>query len=140
MSPFGKVSHPRSGDAPLGATPTVIARETRLAGELSGSAGVRVEGQVQGTVTLAAPLDIAAGATVAAEVRATSVRVAGTVVGNITATELAELLAGAVVTGDITAPALRVVEGARLEGRVHMHGERAAAAAETPVQNPPKAG
>jgi cytoskeletal protein CcmA (bactofilin family) len=139
MSPFGKESQAHGGDARQGATPTVIARETRFAGELSGTAGVRVEGHVKGTVALKAPLDVAAGATVEAEVQATSVRVAGTVAGNITVSELAELLAGAVVRGDITAPALHVVEGARLEGRVHMHAERGAGAAGAPAADPSKA-
>lgn len=127
MSPFGKDPQAHGADARHGATPTLVARDTRFEGALSGTAGVRVEGRVKGTVSLKAPLDVAAGATVEAEVQATSVRVAGTVVGNIVVTELAELLSGAVVKGDITAPALHVVEGARLEGRVHMQTERSAA-------------
>ena len=70
--------------------------------------------------------------------QATAIRVAGTVIGNITVTELAELLAGSVVKGDITAPALHVVEGARLEGRVHMQTDRAAGAAPKPAGEPEK--
>jgi cytoskeletal protein CcmA (bactofilin family) len=138
MSPFGKDPQPHAADGRHGATPTLVARETRFEGELSGGAGVRVEGRVKGTVTLKAPLDVAAGATVEAEVQATSVRVAGTVIGNIVVTELAELMAGAVVKGDITAPALHVVEGARLEGRVHMQTERGAAGAPAPSPAPAK--
>ncbi len=126
MAPFGKDTSSHAPDGRHAVTPTVIAKETRLTGELSGAHGVRVEGQVKGTVALKAPLEVAAGATVEAEVQATSIRVAGTVVGNITVTELAELLAGSVVKGDITAPALHVVEGARLEGHVHMQTERGA--------------
>jgi cytoskeletal protein CcmA (bactofilin family) len=128
MASFGKDSQAHASDARHGATPTVVAKDTRFEGELSGGAGVRVEGRVKGSVVLKAPLDVAAGATVEAEVQATSVRVAGTVIGNITVSELAELLAGAVVKGDITAPALHVIEGARLEGRVHMQTDRPAAA------------
>jgi cytoskeletal protein CcmA (bactofilin family) len=132
MSPFGKETQAHTSDARHGATPTLIAKDSRFDGEISGGAGVRVEGRVKGTVVLKAPLDVAAGATVEADVQATSVRVAGTVVGNITVSEMAELLAGAVVKGDITAPALHVVEGARLEGRVHMQTDRPAAAAPPP--------
>jgi len=129
MSPFGKDATAHASDARHGATPTLIAKDSRFEGEISGGAGVRVEGRVKGTVVLKAPLDVAAGATVEADVQATSVRVAGTVVGNITVSEMAELLAGAVVKGDITAPALHVVEGARLEGRVHMQTDRPSAGA-----------
>ena len=140
MAPFGKDSLAHPGDARHGATPTVVARDTRFDGELTGGAGVRVEGRVKGSVVLKAPLDVAAGATVEAEVQATSVRVAGTVIGNIIVSELAELLAGAVVKGDITAPALHVIEGARLEGRVHMQTERQAGAPAQPGATPQKTG
>jgi len=136
MAPFGKDSQAHPTDARSGATPTVVARDTRLDGELTGAAGVRVEGRVKGSITLKAALDVAAGATVEAEVRATAVRVAGTVIGNITASELAELLAGAVVKGDITAPALHVIEGARLEGRVHMQTDRSAVPTEAGAAAP----
>jgi cytoskeletal protein CcmA (bactofilin family) len=137
MSPFGKdTPHPQDGRSAV--TPTVIARETRFTGELAGSHGVRVEGTVKGTVALKAPLEVVAGATVEAEVQASAIRVAGTVIGNITVTELAELLSGAVVRGDITAPALHVVEGARLEGRVHMQTDRAQATASKPAADADK--
>jgi len=113
------VSAPEGKQAAL----TVVARETRLVGELSGSRGVRIEGAVQGKLELKAALEVAEGAAVEAEIHATAVRVAGSVVGNITATELVELMASAQVKGDITTPALRVIEGAKLEGRVQMRVE-----------------
>jgi cytoskeletal protein CcmA (bactofilin family) len=102
------------------AAATVIARETRVEGQLSGSQPVRIEGTVKGTVHLTAPLEIAEGASLEADVVATVVRVAGSVVGNITASKLVELLGAAHVKGDVAAPALHVVEGANLEGRVVM--------------------
>jgi cytoskeletal protein CcmA (bactofilin family) len=107
------------------ATTTVVARETRLEGQVSGNRAVRVEGSLKGSVHLEAPLEVVAGAVVEADVRATVVRVAGTVTGNITADELVELMASAVVKGDISTPSLHVVEGARLEGRVEMRSQQA---------------
>ncbi len=118
-------------DAHPAAAATVIARDTIVEGEVSGSRPVRVEGSLKGSVRLAASLEVAAGAVAEADVRATVVRVAGTVTGNIAASELVELMASAVVNGDVMAPALHVVEGARLEGRVQMRapqsGEEASA-------------
>lgn len=134
MAPFGRDTASAQHDAKHGGSPTVVARETRIQGELSGNHGVRVEGVVHGNVTLKAPLEVAEGATVEAEVHASSVRIAGTVAGNITATEVVELLASAVVRGDITTPALHVVEGAKLEGRVQMRVE---APGETPAAPQP---
>ena len=107
-------------DVRQAATGTVIARETRVEGHISGNRAVRIEGFLKGTVRLQAPLEILEGAQVEADVHATVVRVAGTVTGNVTGGELVELLASAVVKGDVAAPALHVVEGARLEGRVQM--------------------
>jgi cytoskeletal protein CcmA (bactofilin family) len=107
------------------AATTVLARETRLEGQVSGKRAVRVEGSLKGSVLLEAPLEVVAGAVVEADVRATVVRVAGAVTGNITAGELVELMASAVVKGDISTPALHVVEGARLEGRVEMRSQQA---------------
>jgi len=145
MAPFGKAPPPQTPTAPaqLRGTPgaTVIGRETRLSGELSGTRGVRVEGTLQGTVDLKAPFEVVEGATVEAEVHATTVRIGGTVVGNVTATELVELLAGAAVKGDVSTPALHVVEGAKLEGRVLMRIDerpvRPAASAKGPLKDTP---
>lgn len=108
---------------------TLVARDSRVTGEITGNRPVRIEGSLSGSVSLSAAVEIAEGAVVEAEVKATTVRVAGQVVGAITATELVELLATAVVKGDLTAPALHVVAGARLDGTVRMVVETPPAAA-----------
>jgi cytoskeletal protein CcmA (bactofilin family) len=105
------------------AASSVVARETTIEGKISGGRALRIEGTLKGGIHLDAPLEIVAGAVVEADVHATVVRVSGSVTGNITATELIELTASAVINGDVAAPALHVVEGARLEGRVHMTAE-----------------
>ncbi|MFI5142904.1 MAG: polymer-forming cytoskeletal protein [Thermoanaerobaculales bacterium] len=120
----------RQHDPRDAATATLIARETRFEGLLAGSSPVRLEGSLKGTVQLAAPLDVAEGATLEGEVHATVVRVGGTLTGNVNASARVELLASASVRGDITTPALHVVEGAKLEGRVVMRVERDAALAD----------
>jgi cytoskeletal protein CcmA (bactofilin family) len=129
MARFGKGSSPPppSPSGKPAATVTVIAKETRLAGELTGSRAVRIEGSFRGTVDLEAPLEVIEGARIEAEVHATSVRVGGTIVGNVTATGVVELLATAVIKGDVTAPSLHMMEGAKLEGRVQMRLEAGSA-------------
>ncbi|MFZ5787053.1 MAG: bactofilin family protein [Acidobacteriota bacterium] len=124
---------PREGDLKPAAAITVIARDTALRGDVTGKASLRVEGKVAGSVAVDGTLEVAEGASVEAEVRASIVRIAGSVAGNVTATRLIELLATARVKGDLTAPALHVVEGASLEGRVVM------AAAEKPAGSAPAA-
>jgi cytoskeletal protein CcmA (bactofilin family) len=130
---------PRSREAPMAKdadtrldalqTPaTVVGRQNRLEGTLTGTGAVRIEGALKGSVTLEAACEVAEGASVEADLHGTVVRVAGTVTGNVSATELVELLATAVVKGDVSGPALHVVEGARLEGRVEMRAPDGAAA------------
>ncbi len=99
---------------------TVVGRQSRFEGSLTGGGAVRIEGALKGSVTLEAACDVAEGATVEADLHGTLVRVAGTVTGNVSASKLVELLATAVVKGDVSGPALHVVEGAKLEGRVEM--------------------
>ncbi|MCS7183659.1 MAG: polymer-forming cytoskeletal protein, partial [Thermoanaerobaculum sp.] len=93
---------------------TLIARESRLKGELAGTAGVRIEGQVEGNVTVDGPVEIAEGAKVQGEITGRTVKVGGEVIGNIRAMQLVELLASASVKGDLHTPSLHVVEGAHL--------------------------
>ncbi len=101
-------------------TVTVVAKDSRIKGELTGTAGVRIEGQVEGNVTVDGPVEVAEGAKVHGEVKGRTVRVSGEVVGNIHALQLIELLGPGSVKGDLHTPSLHVVEGAHLEGQVHM--------------------
>jgi cytoskeletal protein CcmA (bactofilin family) len=107
---------------------TVVGRESRVEGALTGRGAVRIEGSFKGNITLEAPCEVAEGATVEADVHGTVVRVAGSVTGRVSSTKLVELLATAVVKGDVSAPALHVVEGAKLEGRVEMTSSETPAA------------
>jgi cytoskeletal protein CcmA (bactofilin family) len=117
-------------DARQAAT-TVLGRQNRFEGSITGAGAVRIEGALKGSVTLAAVCEVAEGASVEADLHGTVVRVAGTVNGNVSASKLVELLATAVVKGDVSGPALHVAEGAKLEGRVEMRSSESATA-ETP--------
>lgn len=130
---------PRSREAPVAkdadtrldarqAAATVVGRQSRFEGSLTGAGAVRIEGALKGSVTLGAACEVAEGASVEADLHGTVVRVAGTVTGNVSASKLVELLATAVVKGDVSGPALHVVEGAKLEGRVEMRSPEGAAA------------
>lgn len=102
------------------AAATVVGRQSRVEGALTGAGAVRIEGTLKGSVNLEAACEVAEGASVEADLHGTVVRVAGTVTGNVSASKLVELLASAVVKGDVSGPALHIVEGAKLEGRVEM--------------------
>ena len=131
---LGKPASSEPPDLKPRAAATVVARDTVFSGELEGTRSVRIEGTMRGTLRLKAAVDVVEGATVEAEVHATTARIAGRVVGDVHASELVELLATASVTGDLHTPALHVVEGATLEGTVQMRTERSAGPAAPPAK------
>jgi cytoskeletal protein CcmA (bactofilin family) len=98
---------------------TVIGRETRFRGEISGSTDLLIDGEVDGTIRLsAARVTVRAEGRVHATISAQDVTVAGHIEGEIRATGRVELRDGAVIVGDICASRLSIEEGATLRGGV----------------------
>jgi cytoskeletal protein CcmA (bactofilin family) len=98
---------------------TVIGRETKLRGEISGSTDLLIDGVVNGTIHLTgAKVTVLTEGRVFATISAQDVVVAGQVEGEIRATGRVELRSGSVVVGDICATRLSIEEGATLRGGV----------------------
>jgi cytoskeletal protein CcmA (bactofilin family) len=97
---------------------SVINRGMTVKGEIQGEEGLRVQGRVEGSISLTGDVVIEAGAEVQAEISATRIIVEGSVIGNLTASEKVEILAKGRVRGDVRAKALLVHEGASLTGEV----------------------
>lgn len=98
---------------------TVISREIKFRGEISGSTDLLIDGEVDGVIRLsAARLTVGAEGRVLATITAQDVVVAGHVEGEIRATGRVELRNGAVVLGDICATRLSIEEGATMRGGV----------------------
>lgn len=83
---------------------TRIGAGLRIEGELVSEGAVRIEGAVAGGV------------------RAASVRIEGEVEGDVVATGRVELGSAARVRGDVSAERVVISDGARLSGKVEMHG------------------
>ncbi|MCC6129594.1 MAG: polymer-forming cytoskeletal protein [Acidobacteria bacterium] len=156
MALFGKIGRPpeeekKNSPAPAPASPapapffrpsaakiegratSVIGKNIRIQGELSGDEDVAIEGKVEGKINLTKTLKISEGAQVNAEVKAHYVTVAGRVVGNVTATEKVEILPTGSLEGNIRSPKIAIAEGAQFKGSVDMGGK-------TPSENPGTAG
>ncbi|MGB9641083.1 MAG: bactofilin family protein [Anaerolineales bacterium] len=89
-------------------------------GNLSGSGGIRVEGALEGEITLRGILVIAETGRVTCEnLRANTIIIAGMVKGNITA-EKVEIRASGKVWGDVVTAAFATEEGAFLRGQIRM--------------------
>ena len=98
---------------------TVIGRETKFRGEISGSTDLVIDGEVDGTIRLTgAKLTVRPEGRVKATISAQDVVIAGQLEGEIRATGRVELRDGAVVLGDVCAKSLSIEDGATLRGGV----------------------
>ncbi len=98
-----------------------IGKTVVIRGEVKGSEDLIVDGQVEGTVSLAENrLTIGPNANVKADLSAKDVLILGHVQGNIVATGRVELRAGCMVEGDVKAMRLAVEDNAVFRGRVDL--------------------
>ena len=98
---------------------TVLGREIKFCGELTGSSDLIVDGEVEGQIRLpGARLTIRPEGRVRASVSAQEVVVSGRVEGEIRATGRVELRDGSVVRGDICTARLSMEDGATIKGAV----------------------
>jgi cytoskeletal protein CcmA (bactofilin family) len=110
----------RRASQPAGGATTLIAKTNTVEGKITGSGEIRIEGAFKGKLDCSAPVIVAQGGEVEAELRAEIVTVAGRVHGNILAGHKIELTPSADVRGDITSPRILIREGASFEGQVFM--------------------
>jgi cytoskeletal protein CcmA (bactofilin family) len=129
-------SRQHSAPAPTNEGLTIIGPQLHVNGRVEGEEDLRIEGRVEGSVSLTETLYIAEGGIVAAKVAARDVVVSGVVVGNVNATNSVTLNPGAKLIGDISTPRLIIADGAAFRGNVAMDGEAPAAAARSTAARP----
>ena len=98
--------------------PAVLGRGLRVRGRVRGDGDLRIEGTVDGDVTVSGALDLAHGATVTGGLSAASVTVSGSLEGDTRAGGAVTVVAGARMRGDVHAAEFTLEEGASFEGRV----------------------
>jgi cytoskeletal protein CcmA (bactofilin family) len=122
-----------------------IGKSVSIKGELSGSEDIYVDGQLEGTITLAGnSVTVGPNGRVKANITAKNLTVGGTLDGNVHASERTELRKTAVVNGDVQTRRIAIEEGAYFKGKLEILGEpkaatpaiAAAAAASTPAIKP----
>lgn len=105
---------------------TLIAQGTRIQGDMKFEEGLRVDGEVHGTVHATSGsgtlLVISEGAVVEGGLKADHVIINGTVKGPVEARELLELQPKARIEGDVQYVALEMHQGAIISGQLRPLG------------------
>ena len=97
---------------------SVLARGSRVRGNVSGDGDLRVGGEIEGDVTVSGDVSLDEGARVTGDVSAASVTVAGDVEGDVESRGAVTVQASATVRGDLTATEVVIEEGATVHGRI----------------------
>lgn len=99
---------------------TIIGHGITIEGEITSEEDMTISGTVRGKLSVDGIVNVDAGATVEADVSASSLAVGGTVTGNVTASDRVDLLAGGRLIGDVKASRLTIADGASFKGNVDM--------------------
>ncbi|WP_146662136.1 bactofilin family protein, partial [Enhygromyxa salina] len=102
---------------------TVVGPAISIRGRIEGEEDLRVEGRVEGSISLTETLYVEPGGVVLAQVQARDVVISGIVIGDITALNCVTLNKAAKHVGNISSPRIIIADGASFRGDVIMDGE-----------------
>jgi cytoskeletal protein CcmA (bactofilin family) len=112
---------PRQPAPRQSSAPTRVSQAIRIQGEITGTEDVHVEGEIQGSIHLAAAsLTVGPRGHVHAGIRARQVEVHGKVEGNIEAAERVLVGRSGAVVGDVVTQRIAIEDGAVLRGSVEI--------------------
>ena len=100
---------------------TLIGKGCELSGDFTAKGSARIDGKIDGNVTVEGSLLLGAGSIVNGNISAQSVLIGGEVMGNVTAPEKAELTSTAKVLGDIFTKVIVIDEHAVFQGKCDMN-------------------
>lgn len=124
MAMFSKDA-PARGESKAPGTPveavlSIVAAGMKITGDIDTSGVIKVDGEINGSITGARQVLLGRGGIVRGNVAGGEVVIGGSVEGSVTAAERLELQSTASVKGDIDTRSIVVVEGARINGLVRM--------------------
>ena len=102
----------------MAGTPSLLAADSRLVGDIETPGALIASGHVQGDGQVGGELALSAGAHWHGEVHALSAVIAGTISGAILVSEKIEIAATAVIRGRVSARRIAMARGATVEGEL----------------------
>ncbi|HTR47460.1 MAG TPA: polymer-forming cytoskeletal protein [Verrucomicrobiae bacterium] len=114
-----------AASTPVSAPPLVssniskIGSGLKVQGEISGSADLYIDGDIQGKIRIAGGrVTVGPNGRIQAEIEAREIVVDGSVQGNLKAAESARLGSSSSVVGSVVSPRIGIDDGARLRGKI----------------------
>lgn len=101
---------------------SVIGQGSTLKGTAEIQGSIRIDGEVEGNLTVSDAIVVGKTGAVRADIKAKSVIVGGRVHGNVTATKRIELETGSRLEGDVSTSSLVIAEGVFFQGNCQMGG------------------
>jgi cytoskeletal protein CcmA (bactofilin family) len=97
---------------------SVLGRGTRIRGRIQGDGDLRVEGAIEGSVSVSGEIVIEEGAEVQGNVDAAAVTIFGGLTGDVSTRGSIVVRASAKVSGNLGGPEVSLDEGAEFSGRI----------------------
>lgn len=97
---------------------SVLGRGTRVRGRVQGEGDLRIEGAVEGNVSVSGELLVDEGAEVQGNVDAAIVTIGGSITGDVASRGGIVVRASAKVSGNLGSPEVSLEEGAEFSGRI----------------------
>lgn len=108
------------GPKELGDVVSIIGPGMKIVGDCSSDGTIRVEGQVEGSVTAGKSVVVGKDGSVKGDISTQDAIIAGTVDGSVNAESRVELQATCRVQGDIRSRRVKLDEGGHVDGQLHM--------------------
>lgn len=100
---------------------TLIGKGSELSGDFSVQGSARIDGKVNGNVTVSGTLIVGSTGSISGNVTAKAVVIGGEVLGDVSAPEKTELIETARVLGDISTSVIVIDEKAIIQGKIDMN-------------------
>jgi cytoskeletal protein CcmA (bactofilin family) len=99
---------------------SLIGRNSRIEGDITGKESIIIEGTVKGSIKINGSIVVGASGVIEADVEAENISILGNITGNVAARGQLDIQPSGRISGDISARSIDIKEGASFEGRSRM--------------------